>query len=69
MEQGRAAAEAERLRPGESGLLALDWWNGNRSILVDVGVITAEEAEAPGSITLPDGGLTILRAGRTRLPR
>ena len=24
------------LRPGESGLLALDWWNGNRSILVDV---------------------------------
>jgi L-ribulokinase len=28
----RAAA----LKPGESGLLALDWWNGNRSILVDV---------------------------------
>jgi L-ribulokinase len=28
----RAAAE---LRPGESGLLALDWWNGNRSVLVD----------------------------------
>ncbi|PYV23108.1 MAG: ribulokinase, partial [Acidobacteria bacterium] len=27
----RAAA----LRPGQSGLLALDWWNGNRSILVD----------------------------------
>jgi L-ribulokinase len=27
--------EATRLRPGESGLLALDWWNGNRSILVD----------------------------------
>ena len=27
----RAAA----LRPGESGLLALDWWNGNRSVLVD----------------------------------
>ena len=26
---------AEKLRPGESGLLALDWWNGNRSILVD----------------------------------
>ena len=26
---------AARLRPGESGLLALDWWNGNRSILVD----------------------------------
>ncbi len=28
--------EAARLRPGESGLLALDWWNGNRSVLVDV---------------------------------
>jgi L-ribulokinase len=28
-------AEAAKLRPGESGLLALDWWNGNRSILVD----------------------------------
>ena len=27
---------ARELRPGESGLLALDWWNGNRSILVDV---------------------------------
>jgi L-ribulokinase len=27
--------DAERLRPGESGLLALDWNNGNRTILVD----------------------------------
>lgn len=27
----RAAA----LRPGETGLLALDWWNGNRSVLMD----------------------------------
>jgi L-ribulokinase len=27
--------DAAKLRPGESGLLALDWWNGNRSILVD----------------------------------
>ncbi len=26
---------ATALRPGESGLMALDWWNGNRSILVD----------------------------------
>lgn len=26
---------AAALRPGESGLIALDWWNGNRSILVD----------------------------------
>jgi L-ribulokinase len=30
--ENRAAA----LKPGQSGLLALDWWNGNRSILVDV---------------------------------
>ncbi len=27
--------EAERLAPGESGLVALDWNNGNRTILVD----------------------------------
>ena len=27
--------EAEKLAPGESGLLALDWNNGNRTILVD----------------------------------
>lgn len=26
---------ATALKPGESGLMALDWWNGNRSILVD----------------------------------
>src|SRR3989440_3029128 len=28
--------KAALLQPGESGLLALDWWNGNRTILVDV---------------------------------
>lgn len=27
--------EADRVQPGESGLLALDWNNGNRTILVD----------------------------------
>lgn len=32
---GRLTAEAARLRPGQSGLLALDWNNGNRTILVD----------------------------------
>jgi L-ribulokinase len=31
----RLSAEAERLQPGQSGLLALDWNNGNRTILVD----------------------------------
>ncbi len=29
-------AEAKKLKPAESGLLALDWNNGNRTILVDV---------------------------------
>lgn len=28
-------ARAAALRPGESGLLALDWWNGCRSVLMD----------------------------------
>ncbi len=28
-------SEAAKQKPGESGLLALDWWNGNRSTLVD----------------------------------
>ncbi len=27
--------KASSLKPGESGLVALDWWNGNRSVLVD----------------------------------
>jgi L-ribulokinase len=31
----RLTEEAASLRPGESGLLALDWNNGNRTILVD----------------------------------
>ena len=27
--------KCEAKKPGESGLVALDWWNGNRSVLVD----------------------------------
>ena len=27
--------KAAELKPAETGLLALDWWNGNRSVLVD----------------------------------
>jgi L-ribulokinase len=27
--------QAASLRPGETGLVALDWWNGNRTILAD----------------------------------
>lgn len=30
--------KAERQKPGEHGLLALDWWNGNRSVLVNAGL-------------------------------
>lgn len=30
--------EAAALQPGESGLVALDWWNGNRSVLVNAGL-------------------------------
>ncbi len=32
---GALTAGAEKLRPGESGLLSLDWHNGNRTVLVD----------------------------------
>ena len=29
------AKKAAACKPGQTGLLALDWWNGNRSVLVD----------------------------------
>ncbi len=32
------SAGAAALRPGESGLVALDWMNGNRSVLMDAGL-------------------------------
>jgi L-ribulokinase len=32
---GKFTAEATKLKPGQSGLLALDWNNGNRNVLVD----------------------------------
>lgn len=35
MDHAQLTEEAECLRPGESGLLALDWHNGNRTVLVD----------------------------------
>jgi L-ribulokinase len=63
--------EAERLQAGESGLLALDWNNGNRSILLDPllsGLLIGQTLHT----TAPDiyralieatafGGLTIIR--------
>lgn len=33
--QGYLTELAAALRPGQSGLLALDWWNGNRSVLAN----------------------------------
>jgi L-ribulokinase len=33
---GHLEREAARLAVGEAGMIALDWWNGNRSTLVDV---------------------------------
>lgn len=27
--------KAQKVKPGQSGLIALDWWNGNRSVLMD----------------------------------
>ena len=35
MDHSALTAQAEKLAPGESGLLALDWHNGNRTILTD----------------------------------
>ena len=46
--------DASLLEPGESGLVALDWWNGNRSILVDAELtgllMGATLATSPGEI-------------------
>ena len=33
--------DAARLKPGETGLTALDWWNGNRSVLGDANLTGA----------------------------
>ncbi len=35
---GALESGAAGLAPGSTGLLALDWWNGNRSILADAGL-------------------------------
>jgi L-ribulokinase len=47
-------SQARLLRPGESGLVALDWWNGNRSVLVDADltglVVGTTLATTPGDI-------------------
>ncbi len=48
---------ASKIRPGETGLVALDWWNGNRSILGD-----ADLAGAIFGLTLQTGEEQIYRA-------
>jgi L-ribulokinase len=49
--------EAAGLAPGETGLVALDWWNGNRSILVD-----ADLTGLLMGLTLATGPAEIYRA-------
>jgi L-ribulokinase len=53
----RLEAEAATLRPGQTGLLALDWFNGNRSILAD-----ADLTGAILGLTLHSGPGEIYRA-------
>ena len=48
---------AARLAPGETGLVALDWWNGNRSILAD-----ADLSGAIFGMTLQSAPADIYRA-------
>jgi L-ribulokinase len=51
--QGAAAA----LAPGQSGLVVLDWWNGNRSILADAGL-----SGVIAGLTLQTGAAELYRA-------
>ncbi len=48
---------AARLRPGETGLVALDWWNGNRTILAD-----ADLSGVMAGLTLQTTQVEIYRA-------
>lgn len=38
LSHGELTDKAAALKPGQSGLLALDWWNGNRSVLKNDGL-------------------------------
>lgn len=38
LSHGELTEKASALKPGQSGLLSLDWWNGNRSILKNDGL-------------------------------
>ncbi len=50
-------AAAARLSPGETGLVALDWWNGNRTILAD-----ADLTGVIAGLTLHSSKVEIYRA-------
>ena len=54
---GELEQAAAELGPGETGLVALDWWNGNRSILAD-----ADLAGAIVGLTLQSSKEEIYRA-------
>jgi L-ribulokinase len=54
---GELEAEAALLAPGASGLLALDWWNGNRTILAD-----ADLSGVLSGLTLQSTAAEIYRA-------
>jgi L-ribulokinase len=49
--------KAARFAPGETGLVALDWWNGNRSVLAD-----ADLSGIIAGLTLQTGPAEIYRA-------
>jgi L-ribulokinase len=69
-------AKASLLRAGQSGLLALDWWNGNRSVLMDADLtgllVGATLTTRPEEIyralieATAFGTLTIIRAFETQ---
>jgi L-ribulokinase len=53
---GELEGAAAAIGPGETGLVALDWWNGNRSILAD-----ADLTGVVGGLTLQTGRADIYR--------
>ncbi len=54
---GELERAAAAIGPGETGLVALDWWNGNRSILAD-----ADLTGVIAGLTLQTGRAAIYRA-------
>jgi L-ribulokinase len=54
---GELERSAAAIGPGETGLVALDWWNGNRSILAD-----ADLTGVIGGLTLQTSRAEIYRA-------